>query len=106
MTNLSPQQKITSEQLRALMKCQQAPFLLDVREVSEHAKMHIEGCSLIPLKQLPDRIDELPKDRAIVVYCHSGMRSADATTYLSSCGFSDVKNLIGGIVEWSKSNPA
>lgn len=77
------------------------PFLLDVRETHEARFCKIEGSYLIPLGQLPLRLDELPRDCPLVVHCHHGGRSAQAVQYLKEQGFSDVRNLAGGIDAWS-----
>jgi adenylyltransferase/sulfurtransferase len=75
--------------------------LIDVREVSEHEASRIEGGILIPLGTLAQRLDLLPADRPVVVYCHSGGRSARATAMLRAQGF-DAHNLEGGIVAWHR----
>ncbi len=77
-------------------------LLLDVRRTDEHEYANIEG-TLIPLDELPHRIDELDehKDRKLVVYCRSGGRSAQAVRFLRSMGF-DALNLRGGIAAWSR----
>lgn len=75
------------------------PFLLDVREDEELEIAALDYDGHIPLGQLQDRIHELPSDREIVVYCHTGVRSAYATMYLSGLGF-HAANLIGGIDRW------
>ena len=76
-------------------------FLLDVREPHEYSLAKIEGSVLIPLGTLPESLDQLDKDSEIIAYCHRGMRSADAVGFLLQQGFSNVKNLIGGIEAWS-----
>jgi rhodanese-related sulfurtransferase len=76
------------------------PFLLDVREPSEFEQARITGATLIPLGILPSRLDALPKDRPIVVYCRSGRRSAHAVSFLREKGFTNVQNLTGGMNAW------
>jgi len=76
-------------------------FLLDVREPHEYSLAKIEGSILVPLGSLPDSLNQLEKDAEIIAYCHRGMRSADAVGFLLQQGFSNVKNLIGGIEAWS-----
>jgi adenylyltransferase/sulfurtransferase len=88
--------------LKAAIDAGKAPFLLDVREPYEYKLVHLEGAKLIPLGQLPERLSELDKESEIVVYCHSGERSATATTLLKSSGFANVKNLKGGIKAWAE----
>lgn len=76
-------------------------FLLDVRESHEYSMAKIEGSVLIPLGTLPTALDQLNTDDEIVALCHRGMRSADAVGFLLQQGFSNVKNLVGGIDAWS-----
>ena len=75
--------------------------LVDVREDWEYALARIEGSVLIPLGTLPQSLQQLKKDDAIVAYCHHGMRSADAMGFLLQQGFTNVRNLVGGIDAWS-----
>jgi adenylyltransferase/sulfurtransferase len=78
-------------------------LLLDVREPDECAKASIAGARAIPLAQLEARVGEIEswRDRAVVVHCHRGGRSADACQRLMRLGFSRVENLDGGIDAWS-----
>lgn len=81
-------------------------FLLDVREVFEQYQSNIkyENSKLIPLGQLSSRLDEIEihKDKEIVCLCRSGGRSSKACELLEKEGFSNVKNLKGGINEWAR----
>jgi adenylyltransferase/sulfurtransferase len=76
--------------------------LLDVRESFEFEICHLEGSSLVPLGQLADKLGELDKDQDMVVYCHTGVRSARAVEFLRKSGFRKVRNLRGGIKSWSE----
>ena len=78
-------------------------LLLDVREVDEFERARVEGARLVPLGELPDRLDELAdwRDRPIVILCHHGNRSARAARLLVESGFTRVENLDGGIESWS-----
>ncbi len=76
-------------------------FILDVREPHEYSMAKIEGSVLIPLGTLPTSLEKLNPEDEIVALCHKGMRSADATGFLLQQGFSNVKNLVGGIDAWS-----
>ncbi len=79
------------------------PFmLLDVRTPEEYAAGHIKGAKLIPVQQLAAHLDEVPKDRQVYVYCHSGRRSARAAKLLAAHGFTRVENMLGGIVAWKE----
>ncbi|CAI4029841.1 Sulfur carrier protein adenylyltransferase ThiF [Nitrospira tepida] len=75
--------------------------LLDVREPWEYNLAKIAGSQLIPLGTLPQSLAKLDRNAEIVVYCHHGMRSADAAGFLFQQGFARVKNLVGGIDAWS-----
>jgi adenylyltransferase/sulfurtransferase len=72
-------------------------LLLDVREDWEYATAHIPDSIHIPLGQLPTRIGELSPEAEMVVFCHHGMRSMNATAFLIKQGFTQVKNMTGGI---------
>lgn len=76
-------------------------LLLDVREPYERDLAVIEPSLHIPMGEVPHRAAEIPRDREIVVYCHSGARSAMVAGYLKSRGFPSVANLAGGIDAWS-----
>jgi molybdopterin/thiamine biosynthesis adenylyltransferase/rhodanese-related sulfurtransferase/molybdopterin converting factor small subunit len=76
-------------------------WLLDVREPREYEITKIAGSTLIPLGELPKRLDEIPKDRDIAIHCKSGVRSAKAVNLLKEKGFNRVQNVRGGILEWN-----
>jgi rhodanese-related sulfurtransferase len=78
------------------------PLIVDVRETNEFASERIAGSVLIPLSQFPERHAELPKDRPLVMQCHSGSRSSSATMFLLQRGWTDVRNLDGGIAAWTR----
>lgn len=77
-------------------------LLLDVREPYERELAVIEPSLHIPMGDVPDRLSELPNDREIVVYCHTGARSAMIAGFLEGQGYRDVSNLSGGIDAWSR----
>ena len=97
----SPAAELSVEDLQRKRQAGESFLLLDVREPHEYDMARIEGGRLIPLRELPDRLDELERDREIVVYCHSGVRSAHAAQLLRSAGFNKAANLAGGIDAWS-----
>jgi sulfur-carrier protein adenylyltransferase/sulfurtransferase len=76
-------------------------LLLDVREPAEWQICRISGARLIPLRSLPERMKELDSAEEIVVYCHTGIRSGNATRFLHDAGFKKVRNLKGGIRAWT-----
>jgi adenylyltransferase/sulfurtransferase len=92
--------EITPVELKKKLDAGETPFVLDVREPNEYQINRIGGSTLIPLGELPRRYQELPKDREIVAQCKMGGRSAKAMDFLKSVGFTNVKNLKGGILEW------
>jgi adenylyltransferase/sulfurtransferase len=92
--------EITPVDLKKKLDAGETPFILDVREPNEYQINRIPGSTLIPLGELPRRYQELPRDREIVTQCKMGGRSAKAQDFLKSVGFTNVKNLKGGILEW------
>jgi adenylyltransferase/sulfurtransferase len=95
--------EITVTELHQLMQSDQPPVLLDVREQHEYDFAHIEGATLLPLSTLMERHSELEpyRDHLIVAHCHHGMRSAQAIGFLQTQGYTNMKNLAGGIDAWS-----
>ena len=77
----------------------QPHLLVDVRTPEEFAGGHIEGSVNIPLDSLAKRMDEIPQDQPVVVYCRSGNRSNTAAQMLIQAGYTDVYDL-GGIIAW------
>ena len=76
-------------------------FLLDVREEYEYQEGHIKGAVNLPLREILEKKDSLPKNKDIYVYCRSGHRSADAVNFLKSLGFEKVHNIEGGFIDIS-----
>ena len=91
---------ISPEELKEKLDNGEDIFILDVREQAEFDICHLNS-HLIPLNQLPIRISELNSKQNIVVYCHTGIRSANAVQFLRQAGFEQVKNLLGGIEAWA-----
>ena len=79
-------------------------YVLDVRNAIEFDGElgHLEGAHLIPLDQLRDRIDEVPKGQPVVTVCQSGKRSGMAAEILLNAGFEEVANVAGGLIQWSR----
>jgi adenylyltransferase/sulfurtransferase len=103
-----PARSVSAEQLAKLLAGpttegihETPPLLLDVRERPEASFAALPGSVLIPLGELRDRLDELPRDGSIVVYCHHGVRSARALDILEKAGFTRVRHLTGGLDAWS-----
>ena len=93
--------QITVEQLKAKLDKGEKPVIVDVREPSEYKRANIGGI-LIPLGEIVKRYSELDTNQEIVVLCHHGSRSQRAVEFLHEKGFTNVKNLVGGIEAWSK----
>jgi sulfur-carrier protein adenylyltransferase/sulfurtransferase len=77
------------------------PILIDVREAGEIAICRFPSYVHIPMMEIPARLGEFDKDANLVVACHVGMRSAQATAYMIQLGFTRVRNLAGGIDQWT-----
>lgn len=99
---LNSEQELTALTFKQLLDQRGEFVILDVREPFEYEIAHIEGSKLIPLGELPQRVNELDTADQIVVYCHTGQRSAQAVRFLNSMGFKKTKNLKGGIRAWTQ----
>ena len=88
------------EELKRRLDAGEDLFVLDVREPHEYQICNING-HLIPLGDLPKRVNELDSSREIVAHCRSGVRSAKAVDFLRQAGFKKVHNLAGGILAWA-----
>ena len=80
-------------------------FLIDVRTPEEFASGHIAGAINIAVDTLDQHLSEVPKDQPVVVYCHSGNRSAQATQILQNAGYGQIYDL-GGVVQWQQAGYA
>jgi rhodanese-related sulfurtransferase len=78
-------------------------ILLDIRSAGELAQGMLPDAEHLPMHLIPLRINELPKDKDVVLYCHSGARSYHACAYLAQQGYDNVINLRGGILGWARS---
>jgi len=74
--------------------------LLDVREQWEYDEVRAQGARLIPLSELTRRVAEVPRDRDVLIICHTGYRSMQAAMYLKRQGVARVFNVDGGTEEW------
>jgi len=93
---------ITAAEVKEKLSSSKDIILLDVRTEAEYNQGHIPGSILIPVDELKNRaLNELKdKNAAIIVYCRSGARSANASGILASLGYTNVYNMIGGIMGW------
>jgi sulfur-carrier protein adenylyltransferase/sulfurtransferase len=97
---LAPGLEVTPKELADLIAHGRGVVVVDVREPWEYEINHIDGARLIPLNELPGRVNELSTADSIVVSCLSGQRSAQATRLLNGMGFKKAKNLKGGMRAW------
>jgi sulfur-carrier protein adenylyltransferase/sulfurtransferase len=93
--------EISVRDLKPLLDAGSA-YLIDVREPDEHLLSCIPGSHLLPLSQLADRLQEVPRGVPVYVHCRSGMRSAKAIRLLEKHGISNAINVAGGIAAWAK----
>ena len=75
-------------------------YMLDVRNPDEWVAYHVDGTTLVPLPDLEARVNEVPRDREIIVICNSGNRSQVARDILLDAGFENVTSIAGGIQGW------
>ncbi len=94
--------QITVEELKEEIDAGMQPVLLDVREPMEWEIARLDKAVLMPVAQVPARMNELSTADGIVVYCKTGARSGRITNFLRELGFRKVRNLVGGIDEWAE----
>src|SRR5436190_23274023 len=97
-------QPITAEELKSRIDAGEKINIVDVREPHENAEFNIGGV-LIPLGKIQNmEVDELEdlKNEELVVYCRSGNRSGQACMILDTMGFTNTKNLVGGMLKWQE----
>ena len=99
--DFNQQDIISVTELKEKLDANEDIFILDVREPHEYEISNLKGY-LIPLNNLPDRINELDSSKEMIVHCKIGGRSAQAVEYLKRSGFKKVKNLVGGINAWAE----
>ncbi len=91
----------TVEELKAMLDNKEDFQLIDVREEYEFEICNLNG-RLIPMGEVPQRTDEISKDKPVVIHCRSGKRSGDIVNYLeSNFGYTNLYNLQGGILAWA-----
>ena len=94
--------EISASQLSERLSRGEDLVLLDVREPYEFQAGHLEDAQHIPMQQVPHSVDQLPRNKEVVVYCRTGGRSARVQQFLMSQGFEKVKNLTGGMMAWKR----
>lgn len=94
--------EIDSAALRSRMVAGDDVHLVDIRTPGEIVGGVIPDAGYLPMHLIPLRMDDLPKDKDVILYCRSGVRSYHACSYLMQQGFDNVVNLRGGIVGWAR----
>jgi adenylyltransferase/sulfurtransferase len=97
---MSRTENLSPAALVARLKEPAPPVLIDVREEWEWTLGHLPDALHVPMGQLPKRLNELPRDRDLVLYCHHGSRSYRAMEFLRQMGFDHVAHLDGGVAAW------
>ena len=97
-------QEIDAVQLHAMLHGETPPLLVDVRSCDEVAKGMLAGARHIPLSSLESRAADLEGNAPLVFYCHSGIRSGQACSFMLHHGRANVFNLRGGILAWGMAN--
>lgn len=94
-------ESISAQELEALRTGKEKPFILDVRSVQEYKQDgHIAGATLITLSDLSNKLKQVPTDRMVVCVCRSGARSSAAYGILKQAGYTNIRNLSGGMMGW------
>ncbi|MBK9714793.1 MAG: rhodanese-like domain-containing protein [Kouleothrix sp.] len=97
--------KISVADLKTQLDRKETLLLLDVLSPEEYANDgHVAGSTLIPLPELERRLSELPTDRPIACICHSGNRSTTACDLLARHGFTQLRNIQGGMIAWAQAD--
>jgi rhodanese-related sulfurtransferase len=91
---------ISAAEARALLLQNKQVIVVDVRTLGEYQQVRLGDARLIPINQLARRLDEIPADRPVLLYCAVGYRSVEAANYLARQGFSTIYNMYGGISAW------
>jgi rhodanese-related sulfurtransferase len=91
--------EITPVEVQEKLKNGEEVQLIDVREAEEWNEGHIPQATWIPMNSLPARLDELDKEKPIIMVCRSGVRSHRTTEYLTQLGY-DAANMVGGMLAW------
>lgn len=91
---------ISSREAKAILDKNKAVYLLDVRTPQEYSQARLAGSVLIPISDFERRVNEVPKNRPVLVYCAVGSRSKPVANFLARRGNADVYNMTDGIVGW------
>ena len=98
---MEKEHEITVKDLKSLLDSGVHVNLIDVREPHEYDFCHISSSRLIPVRQIPNYVNEFNLNEEYVFYCHVGERSGWAANFLRQRGFKKVRNLLGGVDAWA-----
>ncbi|MCA1023957.1 rhodanese-like domain-containing protein [Halobacillus litoralis] len=93
--------EVTPQEVENKLEENEEFTIIDVREDEEVAEGMIPGARHIKLGDIPQSVDQLPKDESYVMVCRSGRRSMNASEFMKEKGFSDVSNMEGGMLKWN-----
>ncbi len=94
--------EIDSVELASKLEAGEDIRVVDIRSEAEVMHGILPESEHLPMHLIPLKINDLPKDQDVVLYCRSGARSYQATAYLAQQGFTNVYNLRGGIINWAR----
>jgi len=94
--------EVSPEQVKVKLDAGDDFTLVDCRNDQERQWCRIEPSLHVPMRQTPERLDEIPADRPVIVYCHHGIRSLQVANFLKQQGYEDVRSMAGGIDDWSQ----
>ena len=95
-------QRLNAQELKTRLSDSEPPLVLDVREPWEVKLCALPGSMHIPMRDIPERLAEIDRERDLVVLCHHGVRSLAVANFLAGQGYTRIYNLDGGIDGWAK----
>lgn len=103
--NSAPPLEISPLEVKSRLEAGERLRLIDVRESQEYQICHIEGSTLIPMREVPQHLQELDSaegDEVLIVFCHHGVRSLSVVDWLRRQGVENCRSMAGGIDLWSR----
>jgi glyoxylase-like metal-dependent hydrolase (beta-lactamase superfamily II)/rhodanese-related sulfurtransferase len=95
-------ERVTAEGLAKALATSTPPMVLDVRGPGERSDKYIEGSVHLPLNRLKRQLDDIPRNRKVVLQCAGGYRSAIAASILANHGLTEIADLVGGLAAWEE----
>jgi rhodanese-related sulfurtransferase len=94
--------EITPKELKTRLDAGEAIDIVDIREAWELRQSHLDGAKHIPMNDIPESLDRVPRNKPVVIMCHMGSRSAMVANWLQKQGYDNVYSLAGGIDRWAE----